>query len=137
MLLEQLVTAGTVTEICLWKLVRAYKKIMRSRQPSTGRDSSSLEEGWGRIGALKIGYYRPLLNVATEYGAPEPVKLHFKCTIVDELVVVLGSGNMDRASWYTSQELGIAIYDGGFAEKVSRSVQDRLKERIDRCFDLT
>ena len=32
-----------------------------------------------------------------------------KCTIVDGEVVVLGSGNMDRASWYTSQEVGVAV----------------------------
>ena len=134
MLLEQLLTAGTVTEFCLWKLVRAYKNIMRSRQTSTGRDGSSLEEGQGRTGALKIGYYRPLLTVATQYEGTEPVKLHLKCTIVDGEVVLLGSGNMDRASWYTSQELGLAIYDGNFAETVSRSVQERLKERIERYF---
>ena len=41
--------------------------------------------------------------------AGEPVKSHFKCVIMDEEITILGSGNMDRASWYTSQELGIAF----------------------------
>lgn len=134
MLLEQLLTAGTVTEICLWKLIRAYKRITWLRQNSTGRDATMLEEGHGRLGALKIGYYHPLLGVATEYGSIEPVKLHLKCTIVDGEVVVLGSGNMDRASWYTSQELGLAIYDGSFAKTVRRSVQEKLKRRNVRYF---
>lgn len=134
MLLEQLLTAGTITEICLWRLIRAYQKVMRSRQNATGRNGSTLEEGRGRTGALRIGYYHPLPTFATEYGVTEPVKLHLKCTIVDGEVVVLGSGNMDRASWYTSQELGVAVYDGGFTEMVSRSVQETLKGRVERYF---
>ncbi|KAA6413797.1 MAG: hypothetical protein FRX48_02158 [Lasallia pustulata] len=137
MLVEQLLTAGTVTEICLWRLVRAYQKLMRSRQMSAGRDGGSLEEGRGPLGALRIGYYRPLLTASREDGATEPVKLHFKCTIADMEVVVLGSGNMDRASWYTSQELGLAIYDRGFTETVSRSVQERLKGRVEGYFGHT
>lgn len=134
MLLEQLLTAGTVTEICVWKLIRAYKRVTRFRRSANGRDGSMLERGNGRLGVLRIGYYHPLLAVATEYGATEPVKLHLKCTIVDGEVVVLGSGNMDRASWYTSQELGLAIYDGDFAKEVRRSVEEKLKGRVERHF---
>lgn len=134
MLLEQMLTAGTITEICVWKLIRAYKRITRFPQESTWRDGSMLEEEHRRLGVLNIGYYHPLFAVATGYGATEPVKLHLKCTIVDGEVVVLGSGNMDRASWYTSQELGLAIYDGSFARTVRRSVQEKLKGRTERYF---
>ena len=52
------------------------------------------------VGTLSVGYFVP----SSIYR-----RSHIKCTIVDEEVIVLGSGNMDRASWYTSQELGIAL----------------------------
>ena len=48
----------------------------------------------------------------------QPTHSHLKLIIVDSLITVLGSGNLDRASWYTSQELGLAVVDGGFAERV-------------------
>ena len=63
--------------------------------------SASMEEGrFIGPGALKVGYFR---------GNETIRKSHVKCTIFDENIVVLGSGNMDRASWYTSQELGVAL----------------------------
>ena len=134
MLLEQIFTAGTITELCVWKLVRAYKKLLRSHHTPTGRDGRLLEEGRGRVGTLKIGYYHRLFTFETEYGAIEPVKLHLKCTIVDGEVAVLGSGNMDRASWYTSQELGIGVYDRDFAEKVATTVREGLAGRVEGFF---
>ena len=60
-----------------------------------------MEEGRARgVGTLSVGYFLP----NSVYR-----RSHIKCTVVDEEVIVLGSGNMDRASWYTSQELGIAL----------------------------
>ena len=100
MILEQLLTSGTITEYCVWKFRRRYRQIAQSR---TRRSSatSHMEEGQAReVGTLSVGYFVP----SSIYR-----RSHIKCTIVDEEVIVLGSGNMDRASWYTSQELGIAL----------------------------
>ena len=65
----------------------------------------------------------------------EPVHSHLKLTIVDQQVTVLGSGNMDRASWYTSQELGIMFHGGGFAAAVKTSVEGVLEDRLVLVFD--
>ena len=53
-----------------------------------------------------------------------PRELHLKCLIVDDASVVLGSGNMDRASWYTSQELGVVFE--------SRELACRVRELVER-----
>ncbi|KAG9248146.1 hypothetical protein BJ878DRAFT_83487 [Calycina marina] len=95
MILEQLVTAGTTTELEIWKLRRRYSKLSTRTDP---------EAGLLPVGTLKVGYFKPRTN-----DAGEPVKSHLKCLIVDEEITILGSGNMDRASWYTSQELGVAF----------------------------
>ena len=100
MILEQLLTSGTITEYCVWKFRRRYRQITQSRSQK-GSATSHMEEGQAhKIGKLSVGYF-----------VPDSVykRSHIKCTFVDEEVIVLGSGNMDRASWYTSQELGIAL----------------------------
>ena len=100
MILEQLLTAGTITEYCVWKFRRRYRKIAQSRSRK-GYATSHMEAGHAReVGTLSVGYFVP----GSLYR-----RSHLKCTVVDEEVIVLGSGNMDRASWYTSQELGIAL----------------------------
>lgn len=97
MMVEQLVTAGTLTEICVWSLKRRYGKLVNMQASG----SSDPEEGrGGRVGVLSVGYFRPSVQYA---------KSHLKCVVFDEKTIVLGSGNMDRASWYTSQELGVAV----------------------------
>ena len=64
----------------------------------------------------------------------EPVVSHFKMTGVDGRFLVLGSGNMDRASWVTSQEIGVVFYlDGGYEEV---SVWERVLEgRVEVFFE--
>ena len=100
MILEQLLTSGTITEYCVWKLRRRYRQIAQSRS-QRGSSTSQLEEGQAReVATLSVGYFRS--NSVYRRN-------HTKCTVVDEEFIVLGSGNMDRASWYTSQELGIAL----------------------------
>ena len=100
MILEQLLTSGTITEYCVWKFRRRYRQIAQSRS-QRGSSTSHVEEGQAReAGTLSVGYFRP----NSIYR-----RSHIKCTVVDEEFIVLGSGNMDRASWYTSQELGIAL----------------------------
>ena len=63
---------------------------------------ADIEHGQTEMGRLHISYFKP------QYGEPA-VKCHIKCSVIDNTVVVLGSGNMDRASWFTSQELGITL----------------------------
>ena len=65
----------------------------------------------------------------------EPVHSHLKLTIVDDEFTVLGSGNMDRASWWTSQELGILFHDGELASAVRSGVEGVMDGRFDVVFD--
>lgn len=114
MLLEQLVTAGTITEVCVWSLKRRYQKIINAHKSP----EMDLEHGnGGRSGKLSIGYFR-----SSEHYA----KSHLKCTVFDDKVVVLGSGNLDRASWYTSQELGVAVDGDDIVQEVWGKVMKEL-----------
>lgn len=145
MLLEQLVTAGTVTEFCLWKLARAYKKLQRTaararsmagRESVDGVAAVAAEEEEGRvvaaIGRLQMGYFRPDRSARDNDDGEGPVKKsHIKCTVVDEDAIVLGSGNMDRASWYTSQELGIAFGGRDVVARIWGVVAAELEGQVD------
>ena len=93
----------------------------------------SIGTGPPRLGSLDIGYYKPkVLN-----DINEPVKSHLKFVCVDDEVAVLGSGNMDRASWHTSQELGIAFFSKDLATQLSQSVEDALKDRVEYAYKLS
>jgi len=41
----------------------------------------------------------------------------------------LGSGNMDRPSWYTSQELGVAFYSDELCQRIRTTVDGALRGR--------
>ena len=56
-------------------------------------------------------------------------------TIVDDEVLVLGSGNLDRASWFTSQELGVAFFDKEVVTKVGTAVDEGVQGRSKLVFD--
>ncbi|KAL9127756.1 MAG: hypothetical protein Q9175_007673 [Cornicularia normoerica] len=126
MILEQLITSGTITEICVWKLRRRYNKMSCPRLLSNHFED--LENGVDarNISPLQIGYWRP--TVAYK-------KMHIKCSTIDDRVVVLGSGNMDRASWYTSQELGVAIEGEEVAKGVWKAIEGNFEEGISRSVD--
>lgn len=115
MALEQLLTAGTITELCVWCLRRRYVAL---------RAGSDVEQSRA-VGKLSIGYFKHVARVGKE------VKCHVKCTVVDERVVVLGSGNMDRASWFTSQELGVAIEDREVVAQVKGELDRALEGRVE------
>ncbi|KAJ4361020.1 uncharacterized protein N0V89_001589 [Didymosphaeria variabile] len=130
MILEQLVTAGTTTSRCVKTLVKRYKKLARNivagqRRPATDEEAAISPP---RLGRLQISYFEPIggLKGRGEEGG-EPQQSHLKMTIADGEVVVLGSGNLDRASWFTSQELGVAFFDKGLVQQVE-SVLDRAME---------
>ena len=131
MVLEQLLTAGTITEICMIRLRHWHQlqKHHRSKAITAGNEQD-LEQGVShsllQMGNLRIGYF-----VGQE---GREVKCHIKCTVIDEKVMVLGSGNMDRASWYTSQELGIAVEDEGKIGDVWGMIEGQLRGRIEKWY---
>lgn len=95
---EQLVTAGSTTPRCLSKLVRAAASLPgRLRVHYFDAPSSP-----GGGGARDV-------DAGRRDKESTPVKLHAKVTIVDDARILLGSGNMDAASWGTSQELGVLL----------------------------
>ncbi|KAI1255793.1 hypothetical protein MGN70_002533 [Eutypa lata] len=136
MLLEQIVTAGTTTSLCLKSLIRRYTEAQR-RIPTarTLAPPIDLEAQDSRLGKLKIFYFRPRSGDPGTRSPEEPVQSHLKLTIVDGQYTVLGSGNMDRASWFTSQELGILFQSAEFATSVRDSVTEILSNRLDIVFD--
>ncbi|KAK3937435.1 hypothetical protein QBC46DRAFT_416158 [Diplogelasinospora grovesii] len=156
MLLEQLITAGTTTSWRVRSLVRRFSKLRAAhskRHPRSGgfralpTDEGAdmmddLEAAPVQLGHLLVSYFRARphgdrwqSSAEVQMEGEEPVHSHVKLTIVDEEYTVLGSGNMDRASWYTSQELGILLQDREFAAAVKAGVDRVLDGRLDRSFD--
>lgn len=127
MIVEQLVTAGTTTNWCIKRLIKRYTKLSKQFHAYAATD---VEAQPRELGKLDIFYYKQLERRADKED--EPVVSHFKMTMVDDEYLVLGSGNMDRASWWTSQELGILFYMPGFEE---RSLWEKaLEVRAQRIF---
>ena len=126
MILEQLITSGNITEMCVWKLRRQYDMVRR--RAVSPRHFEEVENGVSAraIGSLKMGYYRPTSKFK---------RTHVKCSTIDSRIVVLGSGNMDRASWYTSQELGVAIEGEDVVEGVWKAIEGTFAEEIWRGVD--
>lgn len=140
MILEQLVTAGSITEHEVRHLARHYKKLRRDRNAEISQSERRARRrgGWTgigppKLGSLDIGYYKP----KTYHDPNEPTKSHLKFICVDDEVTILGSGNMDRASWYTSQELGIAFFSKDLATQLSQSVENALKDRVKYAYQLS
>ena len=126
MILEQLITSGTLTEVCVWKLRRRYNTLRRQKLASHSLEDVENRVDARSIGSLRIGYYRPTIKHK---------RSHIKCSIIDNRVVVLGSGNMDRASWYTSQELGVAIEGEEVVQGVWKAIEGSFEEEIERDVD--
>ena len=125
MLVEQIITAGTVTEICIWQFLRSYRRLQRQHSQLSASD---IEVARPPIGKLRVAYFKPGTGLARVQ------KAHIKCTIIDDEIVVLGSGNMDRASWYTSLELGVAIYGRDIIKNVWESVERGLDGRMEEWY---
>lgn len=140
MIFEQIVTAGTLTEWEVYKMERRYRKLVAR----SSRRTDDLEAGNNtRIGNLEIVYFNPAFVNVNENNSRstrgdetmprriedmgmenQPVKLHLKMTVIDNEITVLGSGNMDRASWVTSQEVGVAIFSEQVARRLNAVVRD-------------
>ncbi|KAH0542031.1 hypothetical protein FGG08_003495 [Glutinoglossum americanum] len=125
MWLEQLATAGSTTECRVRSLKRRARRLKLSENSPGDRD---LESGGRGRGSLRIRYYTPRPD--TPDPAAEPLKSHLKLTIVDDEIAVLGSGNMDRASWYTSRELGIALFGKEAVERIKSVVGEGMEGRM-------
>jgi phosphatidylserine/phosphatidylglycerophosphate/cardiolipin synthase-like enzyme len=124
MIIEQLVTAGTITEFEIWKLRRRYARLLKAY--NLAMKNPDLENPPVKPGILKVGYFRKREGGGDE----EPVKSHLKMVIVDGEITVLGSGNMDRASWFTSQELGVAFLAREVAGRIRDAVDEGLEGRV-------
>ena len=130
MVLEQLVTAGRTTKMCVRELVERYEKMRRKMSSGSATREERLEaglvDGSGKTGTLRIMFFQPLVDpeaLPSRTGSayrqePNPVQSHLKFTVIDNEITVLGSGNMDRASWYTSRELGIAYESREMSKRV-------------------
>lgn len=135
-LLEQIVTAGTTTGWCIRGLVKRYRRLRGStRTPEQAHPGAGatveLETQAVAPGSLRISYFRPSGGSASD---EEPVQSHLKLSIFDGRYTVLGSGNMDRASWFTSQELGLLIDCVELAAIVKKTVEEVLDDRLDPIF---
>ncbi len=139
MIIEQLATSGTTTSWSIWSLIRRFRRLKdRHRDVETGRRHP--------CGRLQISYFGPRSRasprghegrplITTPSRGEEPVHSHLKLTLVDDEYAVLGSGNLDRASWFTSQELGILFHGGEFCAAVKAGVDAVLEGRLAPVFD--
>lgn len=142
MVWEQILTAGTTAERCVGKLIAQHRRLCESAKTNASVQSSStqpaddghtvdIEAQALSPGRLRVSYFRPSAGSAAE---EEPVQSHVKMSIFDRESTVLGSGNMDRASWFTSQELGILICDAAFATAVRNTASQALEGRLDKLY---
>jgi phosphatidylserine/phosphatidylglycerophosphate/cardiolipin synthase-like enzyme len=128
MILEQLILAGTTTSRCVTALIERYRHVATAR-----RSPVDEETGLMPVGRLRVEYYEPKPMQGRKEG--EPMQSHLKLTLVDDKWVVLGSGNMDRPSWYTSQELGVAFHSDELCRRIRRTVDGALGGRKRLVFD--
>lgn len=134
MILEQLVTAGTTTSRCIKTLIKRYKALDPQASSRTHDEEAAMTPA--KVGKLHISYFEPrhgFKKRGDEQG--EPQQSHLKMTIVDGEVLVLGSGNLDRASWFTSQELGVAFFGTEVVRKVEDTVDKAMAGRSKVVFD--
>jgi phosphatidylserine/phosphatidylglycerophosphate/cardiolipin synthase-like enzyme len=125
MVLEQLVTAGITTQRAVKWLITEHQKLIHA--------ATQDPEAEGGVGRLRISYFKGPPGAID--GDREAVQTHIKLTIVDEEVVVLGSQNMDRASWFTSQELGVAFQSKEFAIHVKSTLDEAMEGKRALVYD--
>lgn len=135
MVLEQLLTAGTTTPRCLKKLCADHAAMVQRQADSKLLDTGE-SAGAQTIGRLRIYYFEPRsADTENVSGKVSPVSTHLKLTIVDGEVSVFGSGNMDRASWYTSQELGVALHSSELATLVRARLDKAIALHVRMLYD--
>jgi phosphatidylserine/phosphatidylglycerophosphate/cardiolipin synthase-like enzyme len=139
--IEQVVTAGTTTRRCIAQLVKGHAALTAEIER---RPEETVEQGRSGVGRLSISYYQSQSRLQAQGSSPqeverqapdEPVQSHFKLTIIDGEVAVFGSGNLDRASWFTSQELGLAFFGREFVSKVEEGLEGAMAGRRKVLFE--
>ncbi|KAI8626370.1 hypothetical protein F5Y19DRAFT_227709 [Xylariaceae sp. FL1651] len=141
MVLEQMLTGGTTTSWCLRSFIKLYtgrrKHLARMSRVGDNDESNAMldiEAQSPRLGSLEIFQFHSLPANQLQQIQEEPVHSHLKLTIVDDEYIVLGSGNMDRASWFTSQELGILFQSNELVASVNDTVSQALQGRLSLLF---
>jgi phosphatidylserine/phosphatidylglycerophosphate/cardiolipin synthase-like enzyme len=131
MVLEQLVTAFTTTSRCIDSLVAWYatQKTVVESHLKTDPEMQAAR----KLGRLKVEYFQSVKDAESKDN--EPVQSHIKMSVFDDQIAVLGSGNMDRASWFTSQELGCAIRDPKAVQEITEVVNEAMMGRVKLRFD--
>ncbi|KAI5851806.1 hypothetical protein BZA05DRAFT_353371 [Tricharina praecox] len=129
MFIEQLVTtAGTATtEGCMRSLIKADESLR------AGRGYVARQQRVSK-GLLGIWYYTGASTSRSPpaHPAEDAVQSHVKAMIFDAEITVLGSANGDRASWYTSQEVNVAVFGKEFARDTRRELVKALGGRVER-----
>ncbi|KKZ60949.1 hypothetical protein EMCG_04372 [[Emmonsia] crescens] len=126
MVMEQLATAGTTTTICIKFLRGVHKSVLREWSKATEIEEGGSAKKPGKLAIRDWKVAKPGRDIGGESAFE---KSHLKLMIVDQKVILCGSGNMDRASWYTSQEVGVALYSAEIAKKI----HEELLEDIRKC----
>lgn len=131
MVLEQLVTAGTTNKRCMQWLTTKHRELCGKAKEASQTD---LESGLfdKAVGRLRVEYHKPRDD---GQSGSEPVQSHLKLTVVDDHVTIHGSGNMDRASWYTSQELGVAFVSSALAKAIQAARKEAMHSRSEVVYD--
>ena len=132
MRLEQIVTAGTTTQRCVRWLIKQYDGA-RQRHHITA--TTDVEAGLmpHAPGKLVVRYYEPCSK--SNRDQDEPVQSHLKLTIVDSKTAIFGSGNLDRASFHTSQELGVTINSERLVGEIERCLSVAMDRRSVLAYD--
>ncbi|WP_126976049.1 cardiolipin synthase [Frigidibacter oleivorans] len=72
------------------------------------------------VGMASRSFYRQLLSAGVELHEYRPGLLHAKTLVVDGIVAVIGSANMDRRSFELNYENGLLAHDAALAGAVGR-----------------
>lgn len=129
MVLEQLVTAFRTTEFSVSRLISRYKGLLARLR------NSSLEDGI-KHGKLTVYYFKRIENkIVNEVNVKNAQQSHVKCMIIDNRITVLGSANGDRASFYTSLELNVALFSEDIAISVKSKLGDACVGLLEKFYD--
>ena len=102
-------------------LVQAVKRGVDVRFIVPGRHNDQpLTKSAGRSA------YGHLLEGGVKIFEYQPTMIHTKAMVIDSLFTLIGSSNLDPRSSEINEELDLAIYDRGFAQRVEAMFQDDL-----------
>ena len=102
-------------------LVQAVKRGVDVRFIVPGRHNDQpLTKSAGRSA------YGHLLQGGVKIFEYQPTMIHTKAMVIDSLFTLIGSSNLDPRSSEINEELDLAIYDRGFAQRVEAMFQDDL-----------